>query len=74
MFCYYCNAYFLLNVIAIRNSFLQQCKCANCIMWALQEANWTPTDFEGRLDQLNTLCGEMESCGIENFNTFIVGE
>ncbi|XP_073246335.1 exocyst complex component 8-like [Porites lutea] len=38
-----------------------------------KEANWTPTDFEGRLDQLNTLCGEMESCGIENFNTFIVG-
>lgn len=43
-------------------------------MWALQEANWTPMDFEGQLDQLNTLCGEMESCGIEDFNTFIVGE
>ena len=31
-------------------------------------------DFEGQLDQLNTLSGEMESCGIEDFNTFIVGE
>ena len=43
-------------------------------MSALQEANWTPMDFEGQLDQLNTLSGEMESCGIEDFNTFIVGE
>lgn len=31
-------------------------------------------DFEGQLDQLNTLCAEMESLGIEDFNTFIVGE
>lgn len=71
MFCCYCNAYFLFNVIAIRS---YNTKCANCITWALQEANWTPMDFEGQLDQLNTLCGEMESCGIEDFNTFIVGE
>lgn len=73
VFCYYCNAYFLFNVIAIR-SYNSCRKCAYCIILALQEANWTPMDFGGQLDQLNTLCGEMESCGIEDFQTFIVGE
>ena len=31
-------------------------------------------DFEGQRDQLDTLCGEMESCGIEDFHTFVVGK
>lgn len=30
-------------------------------------------DFEGQTDQLGTLCGEMESLGVENFNDLIVG-
>ena len=30
-------------------------------------------DFEGQSDQLATLCGEMESCGITDFETFFVG-
>ncbi|XP_020606527.1 exocyst complex component 8-like isoform X2 [Orbicella faveolata] len=37
------------------------------------EANWKPMDFEGQTDQLGTLCGEMESLGVENFNDLIVG-
>ena len=31
-------------------------------------------DFEGQTDQLGTLCGEMESLGVENFNDLIVGK
>ena len=31
-------------------------------------------DFEGQADQLQTLCGEMESCGIDNFNELVVGK
>ncbi|XP_078372315.1 exocyst complex component 8-like [Oculina patagonica] len=36
------------------------------------EANWKPMNFEGQTDQLQTLCGEMESCGIDNFNELVV--
>lgn len=73
MFCYHCNAYFLFNVIAIRSYKNVNVLIVLCGL-LIQEANWTPMDFEGQLDQLNTLCGEMESCGVEDFNTFIVGE
>ena len=31
-------------------------------------------DFEGQTDQLGTLCEEMESLGVENFNDVIVGK
>ena len=31
-------------------------------------------DLEGQTDQLGTLCGEMESLGVENFNDLIVGK
>lgn len=31
-------------------------------------------DFEAQREQLSTLCGEMESCGIEDFHAFIVGK
>ena len=30
-------------------------------------------DFEGPTNQLETLCGEMESCGVENFQNLYVG-
>lgn len=40
----------------------------------IQEANWKPMNFEGQTDQLQTLCGEMESCGIDNFNELVVGK
>ena len=40
----------------------------------IQEANWKPLDLEGQTDQLGTLCGEMESLGVENFNDLIVGK
>lgn len=41
---------------------------------SIQEDNWKPVDFEGQTDQLQTLCGEMESCGIENFNELVVSK
>ena len=31
-------------------------------------------DFEGQTESLGTLCGEMESLGIDNFNDLIVGK
>ena len=40
----------------------------------IQEANWKPMDLEGQTDQLGTLCGEMESLGVENFDELIVGK
>ena len=49
-------------------------KLIYCELWLLQEANWRPMDFEGERDQLTTLCGEMESCGVEGFHTLVVGK
>ena len=31
-------------------------------------------DFQGQTDQLGTLCGEMDSLGVDNFNDLIVGK
>ena len=28
-------------------------------------------DFQGQRDQLDTLCGEMESCGIDDFHALV---
>ncbi|XP_068699488.1 exocyst complex component 8-like isoform X2 [Montipora foliosa] len=38
-----------------------------------KEGNWSPIDFEGQRDQLTTLCGEMESCGVDDFHNYCVG-
>ncbi|XP_015779421.1 PREDICTED: uncharacterized protein LOC107357295 [Acropora digitifera] len=34
-----------------------------------KEGNWKAINFDGRRDELSTLCGEMESCGIEDFQS-----
>ena len=56
----------------------KELQCVNSsfvLLLFIQESSWTAMDFKGqKTDDLEKLCGEMESLGIEEFPNLIVGK